>query len=319
MRRRHLVATAAIAVLLAPLALPTPAQARGVPSGLIFQGADPRQDQNNSIYLADETGGHVREILTRVPGDLLHPEWSPDGRAIAFVVDGSAIWLAAADGSHPRRLLGADTGVDFPAWSPDGRSIAYTRYGAPSQSGPPTGSDIVIRDLVSGKDRAVAHSAPGQVLDVPRWSGDGSRLVVGIDRFDDQGFETGSAIAVVDVRSLALHRLTTFEDYAYSPDWNRCTGEIVFSRETIRFAENPPDVALDLSGIRPDGSGRRQITRVSGDRVLFQPAWTPDGRAIVATLDEPGARRGVRIDPMTGRITRLATPQTVMTHLKERP
>jgi Tol biopolymer transport system component len=55
------------------------------------------------------------------------PEWSPDGRAVAFARYPArrGIWRMRADGSHARRL---SRGIDsHPAWSPDGRRIAFSR------------------------------------------------------------------------------------------------------------------------------------------------------------------------------------------------
>ncbi len=62
------------------------------------------------------------------------PAWSPDGKQIAWAqaIRGAAketenIWVADADGSHPRQLTHEKTGVasHHPAWSPDGRAIAF--------------------------------------------------------------------------------------------------------------------------------------------------------------------------------------------------
>lgn len=65
------------------------------------------------------------------------PDFSPDGRSIAYVSDvrgGYDLWVVAADGSAGPLLLApfGDTGIREPApdWSPDGRELAYgTRNG----------------------------------------------------------------------------------------------------------------------------------------------------------------------------------------------
>jgi Tol biopolymer transport system component len=59
----------------------------------------------------------------------MRPEYSPDGRRIAFL-DGGEVWTMRADGSHRRRLTRLSDRPGRPApvnavWSPDGRRIAY--------------------------------------------------------------------------------------------------------------------------------------------------------------------------------------------------
>ncbi len=57
-----------------------------------------------------------------------HPEFSPDGRQVAFGSDRSGeseIWVADADGSNAVQLTTGAIGAGFPRWSPDGQRIVY--------------------------------------------------------------------------------------------------------------------------------------------------------------------------------------------------
>jgi serine/threonine protein kinase len=58
-----------------------------------------------------------------------NPQFSPDGRQIAFLSDISGsyqIWIANSDGSNPLRLTSLSTGDrNSPRWSPDGRKIVF--------------------------------------------------------------------------------------------------------------------------------------------------------------------------------------------------
>jgi Tol biopolymer transport system component len=64
----------------------------------------------------------VVTMVYRAMQDPLELGWSPDGRYLAFEVDG-VIRRVGWDGSDPRQL----TEGHSPAWSPDGSRIAFTR------------------------------------------------------------------------------------------------------------------------------------------------------------------------------------------------
>ncbi len=118
---------------------------------------------------------------------------------------------------------------------------------------------------------------------------------------DDAATETGSAIAVVAATGGEPRYLTDFAKFAYYPDWNRVTDEIVFSTEGLFFRGEPdPGDTWNLYAVRPDGKGLRQITDVPAGQRLWNPTWTPDGTRITAGLED--TRLGVFVDSKTGAI-----------------
>jgi Tol biopolymer transport system component/DNA-binding winged helix-turn-helix (wHTH) protein len=119
-----------------------------------------------------------------------HPDFSPDGRRVAFVSSrGGAgeVWVADADGSNPRQLthLGAHV-LSYPKWSPDGARIAF-------HARLPDVAEVYIVDVNQGVPQQITHADPGLAL--ATWSNDGrilyaSTLVGGIGflhRFPAQG------------------------------------------------------------------------------------------------------------------------------------
>ncbi len=70
----------------------------------------------------------ARKLISWTKSDE-NPQFSPDGRRIAFLSDISGsdqIWIANSDGSNPLRLTSLSPGLtNSPRWSPDGMRIVF--------------------------------------------------------------------------------------------------------------------------------------------------------------------------------------------------
>jgi len=82
------------------------------------------------IYQVDLKTGAETPLLASPEGEV-HPQYSPDGRRIAFCSnregDASAVWLADADGANPLRLTrGPGRNQGWPRWSPDGSMLSFS-------------------------------------------------------------------------------------------------------------------------------------------------------------------------------------------------
>jgi Tol biopolymer transport system component len=130
-----------------------------------------------------ETG----QIATLV-ADAHSPALSPDGTQLAYVASNprtfeTTLWLAGADGSTARQLVGTQGGfADFlaPRFSPDGTQIAFSAAGGPGVAPPSPspangGAGQVMRWLAAlfAPAEVAAHGAQRDVWIVAR---DGSNL-----------------------------------------------------------------------------------------------------------------------------------------------
>lgn len=81
------------------------------------------------LYLLDLVGNTEPTQLTFGDKNDGQPQWSPDGKQLAFVrVDGekSQIWLLPLSGGEAHAITKDDYGAGRPRWSPDGKKILYS-------------------------------------------------------------------------------------------------------------------------------------------------------------------------------------------------
>ena len=127
------------------------------------------QDKNIwRVSLSSPEAGQLTKLISSTRQENF-PEYSPDGRRVAFESDRSGfpeVWISNADGSGPFALThfnGPVTGS--PAWSPDGTQIAF---GSAALGTPEV---FVIRAEPGAKPRQVTFG--GGPNFVPCWSADG--------------------------------------------------------------------------------------------------------------------------------------------------
>ena len=80
-----------------------------------------------------EENEEAEVILHDIVYSRSNPEYSPDGRKIAFHSQ-DGIWVANADGSNPVRILlndateGGRGAFWHPSWHPDGKRLVYEHF-----------------------------------------------------------------------------------------------------------------------------------------------------------------------------------------------
>jgi Tol biopolymer transport system component len=221
---------------------------------------DPNGTGVQGIFVIDLDGSHEHQI--QPPRGGLFPDWSPDGRRIAFSTlraDGTeTIVTADPDGTHVH-----DTGVaggECSEWSPDSSRLAYCHH-------PGSGDFDVWVMNADGSHQQRLTRASGR--DYPgAWSPDGQRIAFGSQRYGS--FD----VFVMNADGSDQRRLTHTADeeapVAWLPD-----GRIVYS--SFHGGEQLPSWYL----MNDDGTGVHTLPQLKGaaDPIDWLPAldrrWSP--------------------------------------------
>lgn len=233
--------------------------------------AVPNLETNRSdtdIWIVPVSGGDPKQ-LTRTGHDS-SPQWSPDGKTIAFLSSrkgASQIYALSPDGGVAKPLTHISSGVDIVKWSPDGKTLAFTSSVYPDCKDDACNS---ARDEQKDKDKVKARVYDHLLF--RHWTHwfDGKR----------------SHLFVVSSDGNATPRdLTAGADYDVPPDERGGPDDIAFApdgKEICFTAVTDKMEAISTNGdlfIVPTAGGEpKRVTSNPG--FDGNPVYSPDGRFI---------------------------------------
>jgi uncharacterized delta-60 repeat protein len=228
------------------------------PDGKRIVFTDARHADHYEIYVMNADGSNKTRITNNQTRDR-EPAWSPDGSLIAFARYQSPndwnteeIYVMKPDGSNQTRLTNNQAGDYAPAWSRDGRIVFTTNQVFNSQ--------IYVVNLDGTGRRNLSNNATDDWD--PVWSPDGGRIA-----FQTRG-DGIEEIWVMNADGSNQTRLTNNHGWNSYPAWSRDGTRIAFVNRKLGT----------LCVMNADGSNQ---TTLAGEGYFEEPAWFPDGSAIV--------------------------------------
>jgi dipeptidyl aminopeptidase/acylaminoacyl peptidase len=222
----------------------------------------------HNIWVIPTAPGSQPRQLTQSGHDT-RPQWSPDGKTIAFLSNREGvtqIYAMPAQGGNAKKITSLSTGADNEKWSPDGRWIAFT-----SSVFPDCPDDACNR---ARDDAAEKSKVKARVYDHllyrhwVHWS-DGKR----------------SHLFLVAASGGAPRDLTPRADYDVPPDERGDANDFNFSPDSKELcftavADRPEAITTngDLFLVPTSGGEPKRITSNPG--FDGHPTYSPDGRYI---------------------------------------
>lgn len=307
---------------------------------------DTAKDRADSdVWMTSWDGQRSLRLTTSKAGEHT-PQWSPDGRYLAFLSDRDdprevqQVWLLDRGGGEAERVTDLPGGVSQYAWSPDGKRLALiaddpdpdSTASSSDTSRQTTPRPIVIdrfqfkldetgyldtrRDHLYLFDLATRKAeilTPGEYNEqAPSWSPDGRAIAfVSKRRAEFDRTNNWDLYVVAATPGASPRQVTTFEGPDMDPEWDGRPPAWSPDGKYLAYVQGGPLKLIYYAGqklaVVPVSGGAARIVTPSLDRNVLSPRWSADGSAIFFLLEDDRVTNVARVPAVGGRVQLLTT------------
>lgn len=263
---------------------------------------DPEGDKTFShIWMTSWDGTRTVQLTSRKGESESSPQWSPDGRYLAFISaridekERGQLWLLERSGGEAKRPAQIDGSVIDYAWSPNGKQIAMivldddldetANAAAQATLHPPQTPSKPNTDTNPPKQPMAANTAP---LASGKNEEKKPKPIV-IDRYqfkqDMDGYlgKKRQRLVLLDLASGKSRRLTNGDFDEYLPSWSPDGTQIAFVSNRDQNFDRSYNYDLFVVPVLGAATAPAPLTSFKGadNDPSFQsyPVWSPDGKS----------------------------------------
>ncbi|MCJ9430649.1 S9 family peptidase [Kordiimonas marina] len=293
----------------------------------------------SDLYVVPYKGGKVEKLTDTPFVSEWAPKWAPDGSGIAFLSDSgkaktTQIWLMSAKGEGAHQVTSVPNGVTDFDWSPDSTHIVFISEPA----GPTAGKDsrgedkpplpieihrfqfkedyrgfltnnrqqLFLADVKTGTSVQLTTGDYDNWL--PSFAPDGKHIAFVSKRDGDADRNLNFDIFVMEpkpgapVKQISHFKGTDIDPYWESrPMWSPDSKKLVWLRsgESKWIYYKPWDLVV------ADVETGKESYPAPRDHFVYKPRFSPDGKSILALIENPENTWLARVDLKSDKVTYL--------------
>jgi len=272
-------------------------------------------DKNGSFYYAFETvvsdvyiaeiDSETHKILSkpekaseRFVGSTMHPDWSPDGKYLAYISypetghdmlgSKSVLCIRSLENGKEREIYTELRYIWGTCWDPDGRSILIVGSEEKGREG------FYTIDVKTGNFTSILHFNKEDIVGAPVWSQDGKKIFY-MHKDSQQKIASIMMYDLASEEKMEIHR-DNFQ-HAYIAGRPFFPQDLVLSPDGhfLAFNVRDRDTLESILKIIPIFGGEAtEVVRWEKGKIIMTADWTPDGKELL--FAESRFQRGYKFE-----------------------